>query len=102
MVGMLEVELCGVGQAEGKERKLWEVSFLDGEKEGSLKSKQSERPARLLRALASALGSECRRLQWAWVELVRLVWKHRHSGATEGLFSCFLNSCIPEEKETLG
>jgi hypothetical protein len=41
--------------------KVWEISLLEGEKEGiPRKSKQSEKPERLLRALASFLGSECR------------------------------------------
>lgn len=78
-------------------------SLSPGRRKGRIpKIKAVRKTSALLRALASAQGSECRRLQWAWVELVRLVWRHRHGGATEGLFSCFLNSCIPEEEETLG
>lgn len=66
------------------------------------KIKAVRKTSTAVEGLVSALGSECRRLQWAWVELVRLVWKHRRGGATKGLFNCFLNSCIPEEEEALG
>lgn len=60
---MLEVEeLCGVkADKRGKERK-WGRSQCWKEKrnEPPEKSKQSEKPEQLLRALASFLGSECR------------------------------------------
>lgn len=72
------------GAGRGKGEKVV-GSLSPGRRKGRIpKIKAVRKTSALLRALASARGSECRRLQWAWVELVRLVWRHRHGGATKG------------------
>lgn len=61
-------------------------SLGPGRRKGRIpKIKAVRKTSGLLRALASARGSVCRRLQWAWVELVRLVWKHTWWGHRRAL-----------------